>query len=357
LTYRTWACGRHDKTEWSGRQGLTARASRRGGRGWPHRARAARRGTAAVGAERGRTPGHVRPRARHAGDGHAGRTVGPQLPRGPHSLPLPPQAVRTARGRAPRGAVGRAKPSLTSRRRCEAWGRRRQSTLEHVWYVRNLFAMLQYAPDLRTEVLSTTVDRLLQIDVRAARWPRCVEGSVNSPCALAIQGSPWPRCQTELQEADIVLSATDEDEADGPDGEPLMFDVEMDVRAQPPATAASAQRGAPHFVSYHSQGPGTQQADDDGVDGAAPNGADGGSLRQTAVRLANKLDLVLQIVFEYLGQTYVAANRTETCSMPRPHAWRRPPPVWDSCTACPRRRSRNRTGYWPPCFRSLRSRS
>jgi len=106
---------------------------------------------------------------------------------------------------------------------------RSQSTLEHVWYVRNLFAMLQYAPDLRTEVLSTTVDRLLQIDVRAAWWPRWKERRLT--VRALNPGLSLAAFQTELQEADIVLSATDEDEADGPDGEPLMFDVEMDVRA------------------------------------------------------------------------------------------------------------------------------
>jgi hypothetical protein len=45
-------------------------------------------------------------------------------------------------------------------------GMGRMSTREHLTYVRNLLALLEYAPDLRGDVLPMVVERLLQLDVR-----------------------------------------------------------------------------------------------------------------------------------------------------------------------------------------------
>ena len=75
----------------------------------------------------------------------------------------------------------------------------RQSTREHVVYLRNLFLLLEYAPDLRGDVLATVIDRLLQIDVRhpcALRPVSCVRPPIQLVCVLHLCGRDSWSCKT-----------------------------------------------------------------------------------------------------------------------------------------------------------------
>ena len=112
----------------------------------------------------------------------------------------------------------------------------RQSTREHVVYLRNLFLLLEYAPDLRGDVLATVIDRLLQIDVRHPCALRPLVGvRPRDPTDLRVVWAwTW---QLELQDTDMALASgddgatADDDDAD----EQLMFNVELEVRPPPPA--------------------------------------------------------------------------------------------------------------------------